>query len=138
MAKHYLVGYDGSETAHRAFQLALRLAGKEGGRVRAVTALRTTQAGSETCAMMMTDDSARRAREMLEELKSEAGEMAASVEVGLAYGNPGDVLIEQVRAHHIDHIVIGHTEHGALARWLLGSVSDDVLARAGVPVTIVD
>lgn len=134
---HYLVGYDGSETAHRAFELALRMAGRNGGCVRAVTALRTTQAGPETCAMMMTDESSQRAREMLEALKAEAGEMAANVEVDLVYGNPGDVLLAQVRAHDIDHIVIGHSPHGALARWLLGSVSDDVLARAGVPVTIV-
>ena len=52
-------------------------------------------------------------------------------------GSPGDVLLEQVRRHDIDHIVIGHTERGALARWLLGSVSSDVLERAHVPVTVV-
>jgi nucleotide-binding universal stress UspA family protein len=137
MTTHYLVGYDGSETAHRAFELALRMAGADGGRVRAVTALRTTEAGPETCAMMMTDASSRRAREMLETLKAEAGEMAPRVDVELVYGSPGDVLMSQVRAHDIDHVVIGHTPHGKLARWLLGSVSDDVLARARVPVTIV-
>lgn len=134
---HYLVGYDGSEQARRAFQLALRMARPDGGRVRAVTALRTTEAGPEACAMMMTDGSSRRAREMLEKLRAEAGDMAGNIELDLVYGNPGDVLLAQVRAHEIDHIVIGHTAHGALARWLLGSVSDDILARAQVPVTIV-
>jgi nucleotide-binding universal stress UspA family protein len=33
--------------------------------------------------------------------------------------------------------VIGHTERGALARWLLGSVSTDILANAHVPVTVI-
>jgi nucleotide-binding universal stress UspA family protein len=47
------------------------------------------------------------------------------------------VLLSQVQQHDIDHIVIGHTARGALARWLLGSVSGDVLARAHVPVTVV-
>ena len=42
-----------------------------------------------------------------------------------------------MRSHGIDHVVIGHTERGALARWLLGSVSSDVLERAHVPVTVV-
>lgn len=137
MATHYLVGYDGSDTAHRAFELALRMAGAQSGRVRVVTALRTTEAGPETCAMMMTDASSRRAREMLDELKAQASAMGTEVDVELVYGNPGDVLLGQVRAHDIDHIVIGHTPHGALARWLLGSVSDDILARARVPVTVV-
>ncbi|CAM5394971.1 universal stress protein [Rhodanobacter lindaniclasticus] len=59
------------------------------------------------------------------------------VDVELTHGSPGDVLLSQVDEHNVDHIVIGHTERGALARWLLGSVSSNVLARAHVPVTIV-
>jgi nucleotide-binding universal stress UspA family protein len=59
------------------------------------------------------------------------------VDVEVTHGSPGDVLLSQVQQHDIDHIVIGHTERGALARWLLGSVSSDVLSRAHVPVTVV-
>ncbi len=62
---------------------------------------------------------------------------ASLVDVELIHGSPGDVLLSQVDQHGIDHIVIGHTERGALARWLLGSVSGNVLARAHVPVTVV-
>lgn len=137
MSTCYLVGYDGSASAQRAFDQALRMARADGGRVRAVTALRTTEAGSESCAMMMTDTSARRARDLLDALKSHAGDMAGRVETELVYGSPGDVLMAQVEMHGIDHIVIGHAGHGTLARWLLGSVSDDIVARAGIPVTIV-
>lgn len=138
MSIRYLVGYDGSESARRAFALALRMAGADDdGHVRAVTVLRTAQAGSETCALMMTDTSSRRARELLDTLRSGSGDMADRVDVALAYGNPGDVLVAQVQAFAIDHIVIGHSAHGALARWLLGSVSGEVISRARVPVTIV-
>jgi nucleotide-binding universal stress UspA family protein len=62
---------------------------------------------------------------------------AALVDVELIHGSPGDVLLSQVDQHAVDHIVIGHTERGALARWLLCSVSENVLARAHVPVTVV-
>ena len=48
-----------------------------------------------------------------------------------------ELQINQLEQHGCDHIVIGHTERGALARFLLGSVSGDVLARAHVPVTVV-
>jgi len=59
------------------------------------------------------------------------------IDVEVTHGSPGDVLLSQVGQHGVDHIVIGHTERGTLARWLLGSVSSDVLARAHVPVTVV-
>ena len=137
MTMNYLVGYDGSESAQRAFELALKLARADGGRVRAVTALRTTEAGPESCAMMMTDASSQRAREMLDVLKDGAGDMAGRVDTELVYGSPGDALMAQVDQHGIDHVLIGHTGHGSLARWLLGSVSDDIVARARIPVTIV-
>jgi len=137
MSSKYLVGYDGSESAQRAFELALKLARADGGNVRAVTALRTTEAGSESCAMMMTDASSQRARDMLDVLKAGSGDMTTRVETELVYGSPGDVLTAQVEQHDIDHVIIGHTGHGSLARWLLGSVSEDIVARARVPVTIV-
>jgi nucleotide-binding universal stress UspA family protein len=37
----------------------------------------------------------------------------------------------------VEHIVVGHTERGALAQWLMGSTASDVLAHAHVPVTVV-
>ena len=43
----------------------------------------------------------------------------------------------QIQSHGINHLLIGHSAHGTLARWLLGSVSDDIVARARIPVTIV-
>src|SRR6185437_2161022 len=110
MPKHSLVGYDGSDAARRAFAFAMELAHACGGRVRVVSVLQVAE-GGDTCALMMTDSGTQR--------------------------SPGDVLLGQVGQHGIDHIVIGHTERGALARWLLGSVSTNVLARAHVPVTVV-
>lgn len=137
MVRHSLVGYDGSESSQRAFRFALDLARCSGGRVRVISVLQVTEGGPEACAMMMTDSGARRAREILDELTAMHPDAAERVDVDVVYGSPGDVLLAQVREHDIDHIVIGHTERGTLARWLLGSVSDDLLARAHVPVTVV-
>lgn len=38
--------------------------------------------------------------------------------------------------HGVDHIVVGTGGKGAIARFMLGSVSSDVVARAHCPVTI--
>lgn len=137
MVKYSLVGYDGSESSRRAFQFAIDLARCSGGRVRVVSVVQLTEAGSDSCALMMTDSGAQRARELLEELREVVPDTDSLVDLELTHGNPGDVLLAQVEQHDIDHIAIGHTERGALARWLIGSVSGDVLARAHVPVTVV-
>jgi nucleotide-binding universal stress UspA family protein len=137
MLKYALVGYDGSPSSQRAFRVAVELARQCGGRVRVVSVLQVVEGGSEACTLMMADSGARRAQELLDELVAMEPDAATLMDVELVHGSPGDALLNQVQQHGIDHIVIGHNERGALARWLLGSVSGDVLARAHVPVTVV-
>ena len=137
MVKYSLVGYDGSDASRRAFQFAIELARCAHGRVRVVSVLQVTEGGADACALMMADSGTRRVQELLEELQAMVPDAASLVDVELIHGSPGDVLLSQIEQHGIDHIVIGHTERGALARWLLGSVSGNVLARAHVPVTVV-
>jgi nucleotide-binding universal stress UspA family protein len=137
MVKYSLVGYDGSDASQRAFQFAIDFARVSGGRVRVVSVLQVTEGGADACALMMADSGSRRAQELLDELSAIAPDANTLVDVELILGSPGDVLLSQIDQHGVDHIVIGHTERGALARWLLGSVSSNVLARAHVPVTVV-
>lgn len=137
MVKYSLVGYDGSDASRRAFQFAIDMARCGNGRVRVVTVLQITEGGADSCALLMTDTGADRSRELLTELTSIVPDAAQMVDIELTRGSPGDVLLDQIDRHGVDHIVIGHTERGALARWLLGSVSSNVLARAHVPVTVV-
>jgi nucleotide-binding universal stress UspA family protein len=137
MVKYSLVGYDGSEASRRAFQFAIELARCGSGRVRVVSVLEVTEGGGDACALLMADSGTQRAQDLLAELTAIMPDAASLVDVELIHGSPGDVLLSQVDQHGVDHIVIGHTERGALARWLLGSVSGNVLARAHVPVTVV-
>lgn len=137
MVKYSLVGYDGSDASRRAFQFAIDLARCASSRVRVVSVLQVTEGGADASALMMADSGTQRAQELLEELGTIVPDAASLVDIELVYGSPGDVLLSQIEQHGVDHIVIGHTERGALARWLLGSVSSNVLARAHVPVTVV-
>ena len=137
MLKYSLVGYDSSDSSQRAFRFALDLARAGGGRVRVVSVLQVTQGGADACCLMMTDSAAQRSNELMQELRGIAEDADKLVDLEITHGSPGDVLLNQIDQHGVDHIVIGHTERGALARWLLGSVSGNVLARAHVPVTVV-
>lgn len=137
MPRYSLVGYDSSDTSQRAFRFAMQLARACQGRVRVVSVLQVTQGGADACALMMTDSAERRTEETLQELRTLDPDTDTLVDLEVTHGSPGDVLLNQVRQHPIDHIVIGHTGRGALGRWLLGSVSQDVLAGAHVPVTVI-
>lgn len=137
MVKYSLVGYDGSDASQRAFLFAVDLARACTGRVRVVSVLQVTEGGADACALMMTDSGVQRVQELLDELTALVPDAATLVDVEIIHGSPGDVLLSQIDQYGVDHIVIGHTERGALARWLLGSVSTNVLARAHVPVTVV-
>ncbi len=137
MVKYSLVGYDGSPEARRAFAFAIDMARCSGGRVRVVTVLQVTKGSGDSVALLMADTGPQRAQALLDELTTIVSDAPEMVDVELTHGSPGDVLIKQVERHPIDHIVIGHTGRGALARWLLGSVTQDVMSNAHVPVTVV-
>lgn len=137
MSRYILVGYDGTASARRAVEYAVQdvLAGE--GRVRVLMVVQRALANMDAMVMPISDHGTEDARQTLEKLKSEFPQVAGRLEVDVVEGNPGDVLLEQVRAHGCNHIVIGHTDRGALARWLLGSVSSEVLGKTSVPVTVV-
>jgi nucleotide-binding universal stress UspA family protein len=137
MLKYSLVGYDSSDSSQRAFRFAMELARTGGGRVRVVSVLQVTQGGADACCLMITDSASQRTQELLQELRAIAPDTDTLVDLEITHGSPGDVLLNQVRQHPIDHIVIGHTPRGTLGRWLLGSVSDDVLAGSHLPVTVI-
>ncbi len=135
--KHLLLGYDGSPSSRRAFTFAMNLARLSGARLRVVNVMETTSGGGDNCAAMMCDSGRARAKALLEELLEMHSDAKEMVDIEVTHGSPGEQLLAAVREHGIDHMVIGHSERGALARWLLGSLSNDILDRASVPVTVV-
>ena len=52
-------------------------------------------------------------------------------------GDPADSILEAAAAEGVDVIVLGSHGRGPLGRLILGSVSEDVVRRARVPVIVV-
>ncbi len=55
----------------------------------------------------------------------------------VAEGNPGEQILERVRADGVDLVLLGRTPTDAFSRWLLGSTSEAVLTHAPCSVLIV-
>ncbi len=137
MIKRTLVGYDGSESSQRAFRFALDIMRATSGHVHVLSVLQVTGGGGDVGATMMTDEGDDHTRELKAELAALAPDDGELYDIEVVYGSPGDAILSQVREHGAEHVVIGHTGRGALLRWLVGSVSSDIIARSHVPVTVV-
>ncbi|MCZ2109112.1 MAG: universal stress protein [Dehalococcoidia bacterium] len=58
-------------------------------------------------------------------------------ETVVAEGNSSDTIVEQARGHAADLIVMATHARKGLARLFLGSVSEDVIRKCGIPVLVV-
>ncbi|ELY46841.1 universal stress protein [Natronorubrum tibetense] len=60
-----------------------------------------------------------------------------TVETTLEVGRPARTIVDHADEHGFDGIVLGSHGREGTARYLLGSVAEQVVRRAGVPVTVI-
>ncbi len=122
-AQNVVVGYDGSESARRALDRAADLVDGYGSTLAVVSV------------------AARDARGQAESLIGEARERLHARQVTARYvepvGDPAEMLVEAADDLGADLLVVGRRDHNALQRLVLGSVSSQVLRRAGCDVLVV-
>jgi nucleotide-binding universal stress UspA family protein len=123
-----LVGYDGSEAAQRALELAARLAGGTGdvGVVHVISW--PPEPGSEEESQQ---------EEALAEARRLVGEHGRTATTIRRQGNPARELIAAAGEIGADLVVVGSRGRGPLSSAVLGSVSSEVAAAAGSPVLVV-
>jgi nucleotide-binding universal stress UspA family protein len=80
-------------------------------------------------------------QELTEELFAEANELAAAHNVTIstetAMGRPDRAIVEYAQQHDIDHVFVGSHGRSGISHVLLGSVAENVVRRAPVPVTVI-
>jgi len=59
------------------------------------------------------------------------------VETTIPWGDPADEILAQARSARADLVVMATHGRSGLGRWLYGSVADEVLRRASVPIFLV-
>lgn len=138
MIRKILVGYDGSNSARKAFELSLDLARKYNAELHLLAVARPPEFGGEVETEAVVESSLRHYAEMFQPLKtllSKTTELQVYFEV--VVGHPAEQIVIYAEEHGIDHIVVGHRGHSLFERWLLGSVARRVVAYAPCAVTVV-
>jgi nucleotide-binding universal stress UspA family protein len=142
MYRVIMVPVDGSAFSRAAVFQALRLARKEGARLRLVRVASPPifVGGPETAALDTVGWKAERAN-ILGQLYQLAAECRASADVdvttALEEGSIADALRIHALQHHVDLIVMSTHARGGLARVFLGSVADSLIRETGLPVLVV-
>jgi nucleotide-binding universal stress UspA family protein len=76
------------------------------------------------------------AEELLDELETENEGQGTVVTTDTVVGKPSRAIVEYTDEHDIDRIVMGSHGRSGVTRILLGSVAENVVRNATVPVTV--
>lgn len=133
--KTIVLGYDGSEGAAQAADLAAWVARKNNSRILVVTVFSGTYG----------DTLGKRSTREISEAKDIARDLIAKLEESgiraapeALQGSAGDALLRVAEAREADLIVVGRHGREGLAGLLLGSTAEYVVRRAKVPVLVAD
>jgi len=136
-----LLPFDGSAAALEAVQFAIRLAADG---LNTSVVLANVQEHASLYELMVAHDP-----EVIEQVSAEAGantvkpaqalleEAGISFETEVSTGDPAHTLVDILENYGCDLVVMGASGTSTLRSALLGSVSNELLHAAGVPVMIV-
>jgi len=136
MIQKLLVGYDGSDSAKKAFDFALDLAQKYGAELHVLAVARPPEFGDEVETEAVIESSRRHYTHVLRPLKAKLAAESVKAAFEIAVGHPAEQIVLYAEDHGIDHIAIGHRGHSLFDRWLLGSVARQVIVHAPCAVTV--
>lgn len=140
MFKNLVVALDGSSCAEHALAVALALAKAEGSKIAVCAVVDPTSAiwsSSNPSAEQAFADAEARAQRTVDAavVKGAAGGVPA--EGNLLLGSPAYEIASYAAKKNADAIVMGTHGRSGLKRLLMGSVAEEVLRSASIPVVIV-
>lgn len=138
MFRRILVGYDGSDPARKALQVALDPTRRYNAELMTVAVLQPPEFAEMEAEV---NTALVEARGPLAGAFRWAREQARRADVHLTLrihvGHPAEVLVRIAQEEGFDLIVLGRRELTPVQRWMLGSVSEHVLWYAHCPVMVV-
>ncbi|RQH00386.1 universal stress protein [Natrarchaeobius oligotrophus] len=136
MYQELLLATDGSDGARRATNHAIALADRLDARLRVVSVSEEGPHSSEKRDELRTDHE-EEAREAVETAERAATADGLAVTTEIRSGVPQDEILEAAAEHGSDLIVVGTVGRSGLDQLIVGSVAEEVVRNASVPVVTV-
>jgi nucleotide-binding universal stress UspA family protein len=137
--KRILVGVDGSEASHGAARLAAEIAIRFGARLTLAYVVPNLVLPPDAYGLDLGDvekGSREFAEKVLADSIAELGEAGVKADTLVLAGSPAETLAEAALSGGADLVVVGSRGRGAVARVLLGSVSDRLVHISAKPVLV--
>jgi nucleotide-binding universal stress UspA family protein len=125
--KRILVGVDGSEPALKAARLAAEIALRFGARLTLAYVVPRLLLPPDAYGLTVAEVESEHqsfAQKLLAAARAKLGEPGVEVDTFVLYGSPAESLAEAAAQLDADLVVVGSRGRGAVARSLLGSVTD--------------
>ena len=147
MFKNILVPLDGSALSERALAPALALAGHTGGQVWLMRTPVVEVAMVPTVEFFgnyslrgldqAVEKARQEAREYLDGLQRARKQPHVSLHSEVVDGDPAEAILQVAAARHADLIIMSTHGYSGITRWIMGSVTERVLAHAPCPVLVI-
>jgi nucleotide-binding universal stress UspA family protein len=134
---HVLVAFDGSESASRAFDFGLALAEKFGARLHVLAVVRPPEMPEDVETEAIIESAREDYERQLSALQAGAAKSGVDAGFAVAIGHPAEQIVHYAETHGVDHIVLGHRGKTLFRRWLIGSISKQVMHYAHCTTTVV-
>lgn len=134
--KHILVACDGSESADRAFEMALDLADRYGADLQVLAVAGPGEDEDEAEDESVIEGSLATFRHVLEPLRERAAAAGIATRVAVAVGQPAEQIVAWADKEQAELIVVGHPGRGLFSRLILGSVAKQVIDHAHCAVLV--
>lgn len=138
--KQIIVAVDGSEEAEWAFKKAVAIADRNDATLNLVNVVDTRSYSSvEAYDRSIAESAYQSAEELLNDYKAEAIQAGVqNVNVHVDYGSPKTMIAKDLpKKLHADLIICGATGLNAVERFIMGSVSENIVRSAKCDVLVI-
>jgi nucleotide-binding universal stress UspA family protein len=135
--KHILVAYDGSPPAEHAFDFALDLAARFDATLHVLAVARPPDLPEDVETEAIIETTRDEYQRQFGPLRTRATKAGVKATFDVSVGHPAEQIVHYAETHQVDHIVLGHRGKSFFARWLIGSVSKQVIHYAHCTTTVV-
>lgn len=136
MIKRILVGYDGSESAGKAFDFALEMADKHQASLLVIAVAQPPEFSDDVETEAVLESAQEHFKQQFASLRKKAADRGVTAHFEVVVGHPAEQLVMRAEKHNANTIVVGHRGKSLFDRWKLGSISKRVAAYAHCAVVV--